>query len=228
VVRSLAIDYTFDPKIYDGAFQNQFFFGQALLIAPFESGKELGKVYLPRGKWYELYNDNTTSGASETTVQLQFQKLPVYVKESSIVPMQSLIQSTAEKPTDTLVLHIYNGSSANSFVYYEDDGISFDYEKGQYYKREITFDPLTRNIKFGKTDGSLKSKFNKVKLILHGFEKMNAINLNGKKNNLNEDFISFLSPISQFDPQGNAGATEGCKVQTITIQNESNSFTVNY
>ncbi|RYY26962.1 MAG: DUF4968 domain-containing protein, partial [Sphingobacteriaceae bacterium] len=45
VNRSLAIDYTFDPKIYDVQYQNQYLFGPSFLVAPFESGKDFGRVY---------------------------------------------------------------------------------------------------------------------------------------------------------------------------------------
>lgn len=228
VMRTLAIDYTFDPKVYDWQFQNQYFFGPALMVTPFESGKEFGKVYLPKGKWYDLYNDATTAGGQEVIVPLSLNKLPLYVKGGSIIPMHSLIQSTTEKPTDTLILHVYKGDVANAFVYYEDDGISFNYEKGAYYKREITFDPGKKAISFGKAEGSLPSKFSRVKLMLHGFENEYLVNVSNETRKIEEDFVSFLSQISKFDPEKDAGSVEVCKVKSIVINNERNAFVVSY
>ncbi|MES2129811.1 MAG: glycoside hydrolase family 31 protein [Pseudomonadota bacterium] len=167
VMRTLAIDYTHDAKVYDGAFQNQYLFGKAFLVAPFESTKEFGKVYLPPGKWYDYHTDALREG--EHVAELSIDKLPLYVKESSIVPMQSLVQSTSERPADTLALHIYKGDIASSISYYEDDGASFDYQKGAYYQRSISYDPAARSIRFGAVEGKYQSKFGKIEIVLHGF-----------------------------------------------------------
>jgi alpha-glucosidase len=228
VNRSLAIDYTFDPRIYDTQFQNQYLFGNAFLIAPFESGKEFGKVYFPKGKWYDLYSDNVQNGNQEKIIQLSLQKLPVYVKESSIIPMQSLVQTTAEKPTDTLVVHVYKGDTNNHFVYYEDDGESFANESGNFYKRNIQFLPAKRSIVFDKAEGPFQSKFNTIKVVLHGFDATSTLKVNGSSSKLKNEFVSFLTPVSTFDPQGSANACEGHDAKSISIKNTSDSITIGF
>lgn len=225
VMKTLAIDYTFDAKVFDTQFQNQYLFGKAFMVLPFESTREYGNSYFPKGLWYDLYTDEKQAGSTEKVLRLSKDKLPVYVKESSIVPMQSLVQTSMEKPTDTLVLHIYKGSVSNSFVYYEDDGQTYDYEKGDFYKRTITYDPAKRSIIFDKAEGTFTSKFNNLKLIFHGFAVADKLN-NGKQ--VNEEFYSFLTPISKFDPQGTANPVEGTKVKTLTLNNGSGKFTVTY
>ncbi|HEY4327344.1 MAG TPA: TIM-barrel domain-containing protein, partial [Mucilaginibacter sp.] len=80
VMRSLAIDYTFDPKVIDVAYQNQFEFGDAFMVAPFESTKDFGKIYFPKGTWYELYTGAKEEGNTTKAVELKINKLPVYVK----------------------------------------------------------------------------------------------------------------------------------------------------
>ncbi|WP_199118188.1 TIM-barrel domain-containing protein [Pedobacter sp. ASV28] len=225
VVRSLAIDYTFEPKVYNTQFQNQFLFGQAFLVAPFESTKDFGNIYFPQGRWYNLYNDEQEQGDTEKIIRLNLHKLPVFVKESSIVPMQSLVQTTAEKPTDTLVIHIYKGELNNSFNYYEDDGESYNYEKGDFYKRNIIYDAVKKQIVFDKVEGSFKSKFTKLKVVFHGFTAIDKINA-GKT--LKDDFLSFLNPISRFDPQGTASPIEGCKVKSVILENISTRFEIKY
>jgi alpha-glucosidase len=225
VVRSLAIDNTFEPKVYDTQFQNQFLFGNAFLVAPFESTKNYGNVFFPKGKWYNLYNGEAIEGNSEKVVALIIQKLPVFVKESSIVPMQSLVQSTAEKPTDTLAIHIYKGATNNSFTYYEDDGESYNYEKGEFYKRNISYDAVKKSIVFNKVEGSYQSKFSKLKLVFHGFATTDRI-VAGKA--LQDDFVSFLTPISRFDPQGTANPIEGYNVKSVTLNNTNNQFEIKY
>lgn len=227
VMRSLAIDYTFDRNIYDSQFDSQFQFGHAFLVAPFEGDAKFGKVYLPEGKWYDLYTGDVQQGGQSKLIEVKLNKLPVYVKESSIIPMQSLIQSTSEKPTDTLVLHVYNGGKSNHFVYYEDDGESYNYENGAYYKRMISFDPAGKSIVIGKAEGSFVSKFKNIKLVMHGFQG-SSVKLNGGNVALTDDFTSVLIPISKFDPQGSANGVEGEKVKSTIINNDSNTITINY
>jgi alpha-glucosidase len=96
----------------------------------------------------------------KVALDLGISKLPVYVKESSIIPMQSQIQTTTEKPTDTLYVHVYKGDVNNKFVYYEDDGETFDYEKGDFYKSTITYDPAKKPSLSLKQKVQAKSKFN--------------------------------------------------------------------
>lgn len=129
IIRSLAIENTFDSKIYDGQFQNQYLFGKAFMIAPVTGNANFVKIYFPKNNWYNLYTGELEYANTEKNVELSIKKLPIYVRESSIYPMQSLVQSTSEKPTDTLLIHIYKGNINNTFVYYEDDGESYNYEK---------------------------------------------------------------------------------------------------
>jgi alpha-glucosidase len=205
VMRSLAIGNTFDAKVYDPAFQNQYLFGSAFMVAPFESTKEYGKIYLPQGTWYNLYSDEQLQGKAETIQPLNMSHLPVFVKESSIIPMQSLVQTTAEAPTDTLTLHVYNGKSANTFVLYEDDGKSYNYENNEFNKRTISFDPAARKLTIGETRGSFASKFHEVKLILHGFTNIGKIKLNSKILNGHSAYYTMIDPVNNIDPQGADG-----------------------
>lgn len=228
VMRSLAINYAHDENIYSSDFENQYLFGHAFLVAPFASGLQYGKVYFPAGKWYDLYTDEVETGSQPKVIGLSAQKLPVFVKESSIVPEQSLVQSTSEQPTDTLIVHLYKGDASNSFVYYEDDGQSFNYENGAFYKRTISYTPANNELTFGKTEGSVQSKFHHIKLVLHGFENVASIKLNGRQAEIKDDFNAFITPVSRFDPQGTSNPVQGSKVKSIVFKNENNRILINY
>jgi alpha-glucosidase len=180
VMRTLAIDYTHDAKVYEQAYQNQYMFGPAFLVAPFESTRAFGKVWFPAGAWYDFHTGALLQGAQERVVELSIDVLPVYVKAGSVVPLQSLVQSTAEKPSGTLALHVYKGDAVTQSTYYEDDGESFDYQKGAYYKRAITYDGQARRIRIGAVEGSYKSKFDKLEIVLHGFGDRPSLAVNGK------------------------------------------------
>jgi alpha-glucosidase len=180
MARSLAIDYTFDEKVYWWSYQNEYLFGDNLLVAPVSCNQNAAKVYLPAGGWYRLSSGEFYKGNSEVTVDAPLNDLPVFVKASGIIPMQSDIQYTAQKPSPVMDLHIYNGDKPNSYVYYEDDGSTYQYENGSYFRRTITFDPVRKVISFSKAEGTFVSKFTSVRLILHSFEDLMIMRAGGK------------------------------------------------
>jgi alpha-glucosidase len=168
--RTLAIDYTNDENVFDVKFQNQFLFGDSILVAPVISTELKTDVYLPKGGWYRLSTGKKFSGEQVINVDAPLTDLPVFIKAGAIIPMQGIIQSTNEKGDGILELHIWNGPDVIEFVYYEDDGVSYDYQDGGYYKRIITFDPKKKKVELSEAEGDFKSKYQQVKLIAHGFE----------------------------------------------------------
>jgi alpha-glucosidase len=70
VVRTLAINHPFNGSVYDGRFQNQFYFGPSIMVCPIESNKEIMKVLFPDSDgWYSLYDDNYTQGGNDQMVE---------------------------------------------------------------------------------------------------------------------------------------------------------------
>lgn len=171
IARSLFINYPFDDKVFDNNYQYQFLFGDALMVTPVTSKENNKKVYLPKGEWYDLFTDELMQGEKEIQKETPIYQIPIFVKASSIIPMQSLVQSTKEKSSDTLFIHIYNGKSDNQYLYYEDAGDGFEYKQGVYCKKSIEFNPSERKIIVGKQEGSFTSRFTKLQFILHGFEE---------------------------------------------------------
>jgi alpha-glucosidase len=167
--RTLAIDYTDDENVFDTKYQNQFLFGDVLLVAPVISTAKTADVYLPEGNWYRLSSDEEFKGGVVITVDAPLTNLPVFAKAGAIIPMQNVIQSTNEVGDGILLLHIWNGDTANTFVYYEDDGTSYKYQDGIYYKRTISFDPQKKTITLSVVEGTFVSKYKMLKIVLHGF-----------------------------------------------------------
>jgi len=227
IVRSLAIENTFDPKVYNADYQNQFCLGNAIMIAPVVSNKDFAKIYFPGNNWYNLYNDNVEKGNTEKTVELSMKELPVYVKESSIIPMQTLVQSTADMPQDTLILHVYKGTVPNTYTYYEDDGLSFDYEKGNYYKRNISYDPSQKEIVFDKTEGAFSSKFKNILLVLHGFNGSQQIKINDQSYSLTSSTFAFLSD-SALPVAATGNNDDQCNILTTTFKNDNGEIVIKY
>ena len=173
VNRMLPIEYTHDNMVYNDKFSNQFLFGDNILVCPADSKTMASEIYLPgNGMWYRMSNDEMFKGGSKALVASPLDDMPVFVKEGGIVPMQSVIQSTKEKGDGILSVHIWKGTNANSFVYYEDDGNTFDYENGGFYKRTMTYNPKDGEVIFNAKEGKYATRFEMIKLILHGFDTM--------------------------------------------------------
>jgi len=200
IARSLAISCPFDSRVFDNLYQYQFLCGDAILVTPVTSLEKTKKVFLPAGKWYDLYSDEIVEGNSELQVECPIFRIPLYVRESSIIPMQSLIQTTKQKSSDTLFVHIYNGSHANSFEYYEDDGISNGYQHGAFSKRTITFDPEKKQVVFSSQQGSYKSKFKLVKCVFHGFgDDLEHLSIDDKPLNAEKETLRMIDPLQYFE-----------------------------
>lgn len=226
VSRSLVIENPFDDKIYASDYQNEFCFGPSILVTPIDSKKSIAKVYLPAGDWYDFYNDERINGKTEKYCDLSLQKLPVFVKSGSIIPMQSLVQTTSQKPSDTLFIHLYKGDQANQYVYYEDDGRSFDNEKGIFYKRVINYDGANQALIFEKPEGSYRSQFKAIKLVLHGFAGTSGANVNGKAMQMKSETCMFLNADNDFGLVPYASGSDYSKVQSLIFGNSNERITV--
>jgi alpha-glucosidase len=198
VQRSLAIHYTHNPNIYKATYQHQYLFGPGILVAPVESEKELVKVYLPTGSWYYLFNGKPFQGDQEIIVECPPYKLPIFVKGGAIIPMQQPAENTKVKQP-ILYLHVYHGPDDTSFDYYTDDGETFDYQRGTYSLRKISYLASEKKIVISLPEGTFASPVKTVKLMLHGF-KHTAAKVDGQSVMLNAEKLELFLPMEKFDP----------------------------
>jgi alpha-glucosidase len=179
VSRTLAINYTHNNEVYDPRFENEFLFGPGILVAPVASTENAVKVYLPEGSWYRFGTDEKFEGNKIILVESGLDNLPVFIKAGAIIPMQNVIQSTADKGDGVLCLNIWYGDKPESFTYYEDDGTTYKYRNGEYYKRIIEFLP-GHQISLHRISGNYSSKFRSVRLTLHGFPSGSEFKVDGQ------------------------------------------------
>ena len=227
VARSLAIYHPFDEKIYNGDYQNEFLFGHGILVCPTSTTRDLARFYLPEGEWYDFYNDKPYAGKQELILTNPINRLNVFVKGGAIVAMQPPVQSAADDPGDTLFIHVYAGKTENTFTYYEDDGTTYEYEKGGFFRRDIFYSPSNGEIVFKEAEGKAGSKFSQIKLVLHGMESKN-ITINGKSVNSQREYFNVLNPISKFDPIGRAGDRDYTENNVVVFPNNSGKTVVKF
>jgi alpha-D-xyloside xylohydrolase len=112
------------------------------------------KVYLPAGSsWIDFWTGKTMPGGATITADAPIDKIPLLVKAGSIVPLGPTIQYTAEKPADPIELRIYPGADGQ-FLLYEDEGDSYDYEKGVYATIAFHWDNGKRQLLIEDRKGS--------------------------------------------------------------------------
>jgi alpha-D-xyloside xylohydrolase len=120
---------------------DEYLFGPAFLVAPVTSfGARSRAVYLPTGvDWYDFWTGARVHGGRTVEAPAPFDSLPVYVRAGSIVPFGPPVEYTAEKPADPVTLRVYTGANAH-FSLYEDDGLSYGYERGEFARIDMHWD----------------------------------------------------------------------------------------
>ena len=134
--------------------KDQYMAGEYLLVAPMFKGQKERTVVLPKGDWYDFYTGKYAGNGEKITVTPGLDRIPVYVKDGAILPFMEP-RLHAPKAGEKVNLEIrHYGKADGSYRLYDDDGETFDYEKGAYSWRDIT---VTRDKK-----GMLKGAISKA------------------------------------------------------------------
>jgi alpha-D-xyloside xylohydrolase len=182
MMRGLAMDFQNDAaalKIGD-----QFMFGPAFMVSPVTSqGATSRSVYLPAGTWYDFWTGVSVTYASGTNVNASapLNRIPLYMRAGSIVPMGPELQYAAQKQADTIELRVYRGANG-SFTLYEDQGDNYTYQSGSYATIPLTYNDATGKITIGGRSGSFPGMLtNRVFLVVfvssgHGVDEPKTAN----------------------------------------------------
>jgi alpha-glucosidase len=135
-MRALLLEYPDDPKAIEQ--NNEFLFGDDLLVSPVvKDGEWQWPVYVPRGHWYDYWTDRRTQGPGTVTVDAPLGRIPIFVRGGAIIPTQQVVQYVDQEPINPLTFEIYpDGTTTRE--YYEDDGLTFDYQRGEFFRQQLT------------------------------------------------------------------------------------------
>jgi alpha-glucosidase len=167
VMRALLLDYPDDPAAVNQ--DSEFLFGDDLLVAPVTmSDQRQRSVYLPRGVWYDFWTDRRYTGPTEVMVDAPLDRIPILVRGGAILPTQQVVEYTDQAPINPLTFEIYpDGSSSRD--YYEDDGLSFDYQHGVSLNQHLTAsaDDRTISVNISALQGSYQPPGRALVLKVH-------------------------------------------------------------
>jgi alpha-D-xyloside xylohydrolase len=153
MMRGLAMDFPNDARARD--VNDAYLFGPAFLVNPvYEYEARTRKVYLPAGvRWYDFYSGKAHDGGAEIEAAAPLAQMPLFVKAGSIVPVGPAVQHTAEKLDAPITLNVYQGADG-SFELYEDDGVTYGYEKGAFARIPLAYDDAKGTLTVGERKGS--------------------------------------------------------------------------
>ncbi len=153
IMRPMVMDFESDAATFD--IGDQFMFGPSLLVAPVYTYKARSReVYFPKGSnWFDFYSGRYQKGGSKVKVDAPYERMPLYVREGSIIPIGEEIQYASEKPAAPITLYVYAGRDA-SFTLYEDEGSNYDYEKGKYTLIPIQWNDQASTLTIGARKGT--------------------------------------------------------------------------
>jgi alpha-D-xyloside xylohydrolase len=153
ILRGLVMDFGNDRKTHEIA--DQYMFGPSILVAPVTDFKARQReVYLPQGsRWFDFYSGKVVDGGQVVNVAAPLERIPLFVREGSIIPAGPVMQYTDEKPTDPVTLYVFQGQDAD-FTLYEDEGTNYNYEKGQFSRIDLKYDEATKTVSIGERKGS--------------------------------------------------------------------------
>ena len=119
---------------------DEFLFGNDILIAPaLSEGMTARSVYLPPGNWYVFPSSKRFRGDTTVTIEVPIESIPFFVRAGAVLPTQQPVQYSDESPIDPLLLFVYPPIPGGTGIseYYEDDGVSYRYQTGDYLRRTM-------------------------------------------------------------------------------------------
>jgi alpha-D-xyloside xylohydrolase len=152
IMRPLIMDWRTDEKVRE--IGDQYMFGPSILVNPVtQEGATSRAVYLPSSAgWYDFWTGEMLAGDTRIVAPAPLDRIPLYVKAGSIVPLGPEVEYTSEKSAAPVVLRIYRGADSN-FNLYEDEGDTYDYEKGAHSIIPIRWNESTATLTIGDREG---------------------------------------------------------------------------
>ena len=159
---------------------SEFMVGSALVVAPgvYPDKPDAYHPELPGTVWYDFWTGARMKRTRVTeaddldwpAVTPALERLPVYVRGGSILPMQPLVQSTDETPAGPLEVHVYPGAGCAGSLY-QDDGHTLAYQRGVFLREAFTCTEgkSVLRVTLGAREGSYAPWWQQLEVVVHGW-----------------------------------------------------------
>ncbi|NEQ25191.1 MAG: glycoside hydrolase family 31 protein, partial [Microcoleus sp. SIO2G3] len=141
-----------------------FLLGDALLVCPiFEEGARSRSVILPKGRWYQFWDDSILEDSREVTLNAPLEQIPLLVRAGSILPMAV---------DETLMLHLYPPvEGSREGCVYNDAGDGYAEWRVEQFRMVRYPDGIEL---FWEQQGDYPFPYQAVQVYLHGFKLQQA------------------------------------------------------
>ncbi len=152
MMRPLVMDFRTDVRAQNVG--DQYLFGPSILVNPVtEPGASVRHLYLPKARWYDFWTGAALEGGRAIDAPAPIERLPLYVRAGSILPLGPDVEYASEKTADPAELRVYRGADGD-FVLYEDEGDTYDYEKDLHSTIPIHWDEARQVLTLGERSGT--------------------------------------------------------------------------
>ena len=149
---------------------DEFIFGNQILICPILEPNAKGRrMYIPRGKWYNFWNEKLVKGGREMWVDADIDSMPFFIKAGAIIPVYPVQQYVGEKEIDQMTLAVYYVEGKEDSQLFDDAHDGYYYIKGRYSLRtfKLTGKPTELIIQQHK-EGKYITSYETFKVNIHG------------------------------------------------------------
>ncbi|MFK2877872.1 TIM-barrel domain-containing protein [Rhodanobacter hydrolyticus] len=149
-------------------------FGDWLLVSPVVAqGQTSKQIYLPAGTWTDWFSGKTYQGGQTITVATEaktWDDIPLFVREGAIIPTQPVMDWTGEHAVATVNVDVFPAAQATHFDYYDDDGETYAYADGAYFKQRLAAQRMGDTVSFSTAaaEGSYRPALHAYLVRVHG------------------------------------------------------------
>jgi alpha-glucosidase/alpha-D-xyloside xylohydrolase len=159
---------------------DEYLWGRDILVAPVtERGASTRDVYLPHDDWYDYWTGEKLAGGRVVARQVDLATMPLYVRAGTILPFDPVRQHTNAPIDELTTLKIYTGRDG-TFRWYEDDGASLDYQRGQFLWTRLQWNDNERRLSIESDGGEIESEPRRFLVELIPSGELKEIQYNGR------------------------------------------------
>jgi len=174
VMRPLIMEFPEDEECQN--LSDQFMLGESIMAAPvYQPDKDKRMLYLPEGNWIDFWSNKVYEGEEYIIIDAPLDKMPIFIKAGSIIPLNEKLNYIGEKEIKSLELNIFLNEENNlgNYELYDDDGISYNYQSGVYNITEFNYQYTDKQIIFNvnRIEENYQQEFKDYKMIFNNLNK---------------------------------------------------------
>ncbi|MDR3792818.1 MAG: glycoside hydrolase family 31 protein [Terracidiphilus sp.] len=179
IVRPLFWEFPDDLNVANDG--TSWMFGASLLVSPVVSaGAKTQRLYLPAGIWFDYWHGTRLQGGRSIDYSVDsdnWQDIPLFVRDGGILASQESQEYVNQRPVAEVVLDVFPNARRSDFVYYDDDGETYAYEKGSFMRQVISAssDLSGVHVELGEATGQYHPALRSYIVRVHGTQAKDVL-----------------------------------------------------